>query len=380
MSTHRSSAAVLTEARIIVIKIGSALLADHEHSELREDWLHGLAIDIAALRERNQRVIVVSSGAIALGRGILRYDLGQLTLERSQAAAAAGQIRLAQAYSAALAPYGVVAAQVLLTLGDTQDRRRYLNARATLGALLAAGAVPIINENDTVATDEIRYGDNDRLAARTALMVGADLLVMLSDVDGLYTADPRTDRQAQRIAEVTEVTNDMIAAAGETGSALARGGMRTKLLAAQSAIQGGCWALIARGGVLRPLSDLEHGAPCTLFRPSDSPQAARKRWIAGMQPSGALLIDAGAAKALRSGRSLLPVGLRGVDGEFSRGDAVGIRTESETELVATGLVAYNADDARRIAGMSSDAIRASLGHPAREELVHRDDMVIWGQA
>ncbi len=372
-----SDPGAIAGARIVVVKIGSSLLVESA-GRLREEWLAGLAADAAHLHSRGQGVVLVSSGAIALGRGILGYPAGPLILEHSQAAAAAGQIRLAQAYATALAPHDLTAAQILLTLGDTQNRRRYLNARATLNALLSVGAVPVVNENDTVATDEIRFGDNDRLAARVALMVGADLLVMLSDVDGLYTVDPRQQADAVRIPDVREITDAMLDAAGATGSDDSRGGMRTKLLAAQVAMQGGCLTAVARGDVVHPVRSLEQGAACTWFHPVATSQAARKQWIAGMKPCGTLVVDAGAVQALRNGRSLLPVGLRSVEGGFARGDPVQILGEGNGS-VGAGLVAYSARDARRIAGLPTTEIVGVLGHPGRDELVHRDDMVLWGR-
>jgi glutamate 5-kinase len=266
---------------------------------------------------------------------------------------------------------------VLLTLEDTQKRRRYLNGRATLASLLGFGALPVINENDTVATDEIRYGDNDRLAARVALMAGADALVLLSDVDGLYTADPRTDAAARHLGEVAEITPEIETMAGGTASATARGGMRTKLLAAKTAMQGGCAMAIAQGDVLRPLSAIEGGARATWFLPVTGPAAARKQWIAGMKPIGELVIDAGAARALRAGKSLLPAGVRGVEGSFQRGDPVAI-VDLQGRSLGAALAGYNADEARAIAGQRSDRIGAILGYPGRAAMAHRDDMVIWG--
>lgn len=363
-------------ARVAIIKIGSALLVDRHRSTLRESWLDGLAADVGEMRERGQQVLLVSSGAIALGRALLGYGGKQLSLEQSQAAAAAGQIHLAQAYAAVLGRHGMVASQVLLTLGDTQDRRRYLNAGGTLRALLSVGSVPIINENDTVATDEIRYGDNDRLAARTALMVGADLLILLTDVDGLYTADPRTDRAAELVPEVGEITQAMLEASQRVGSPVSRGGMHTKLLAAQTAMQGGCLTAVARGDGPRPVQALRRGGTRTLFHPTATPQAARKQWIAGLKTTGTVVIDAGAAGAIRAGKSLLPVGVVAVESEFARGDAVALRCEGEGTIGA-GLIAYNAGDAARIAGQPTRAVREILGHPGRSALVHRDDMVLW---
>src|SRR5690625_1084842 len=368
----------LASARRLVIKIGSALLVDPEDGHFRTEWVAGLAEDLAALRARGQEVLVVSSGSIALGRQVLRLSPSPLSTETAQAAAAIGQTPLIRAWEEALAAHGLMTAQVLLTLADTQQRRRYLNGRATLAALLAHGAIPVINENDTVATDEIRFGDNDRLAARVALMADADVLVLLSDVDGLYTANPKTDPQATHLAEVAAITPEIEAMASGAGSALARGGMQTKLLAAKTAMQGGCAMAVTIGDVMRPLSTLENGGRATWFLPSATPAAARKQWIAGMKPMGRIDIDAGAAAALRRGKSLLPAGVRGVEGDFERGDPVTIIDESG-QTVGAALVGYCAGDARAIAGLRSDRIEAVLGHPGRAAMAHRDDMVIWGE-
>ena len=318
----------VTRARRLVVKVGSALLVEPESGALHAGWLAGLAADLADRREAGQQVVVVSSGAIALGRRSLGLGDGILRLEQAQAAAAVGQTLLARAWEEALEPHGLKTAQVLMTLDDTQNRRRYLNGRSTLETLLGLGVVPVVNENDTVATDEIRYGDNDRLAARVALMAGADVLVMLSDVDGLYTANPRDDAKAEHLPEVTEITPEIEAMAGGTGSAGAKGGMKTKLLAAQTAMQGGCALALTKGAVDRPVSALIAGARATWFQPKDTPAAARKQWIAGMKPVGALVVDAGAVSALRQGKSLLPAGVRRVDGRFHRGDPVSVVTET----------------------------------------------------
>jgi glutamate 5-kinase len=370
----------LASARRVVVKVGSALLVEPATGRFRGEWVAGLAEDLARLRARGQEALVVSSGAIALGRqvlGLAGTPNSPLALESAQAAAAVGQTRLVRAWEAALAEHGIIAAQVLLTLEDTQKRRRYLNGRATLASLLSFGALPVINENDTVATDEIRYGDNDRLAARVALMAGADALVLLSDVDGLYTADPRTDPTARRLDEVAEITPEIESMAGGAGTSLSRGGMRTKLMAAKTAMQGGCAMAITKGDVLGPLRALEDGAPATWFLPVTSPAAARKQWIAGMKMTGRLVVDAGAAAALRRGKSLLPAGVRAVEGAFQRGDPVSI-VDAEGRALGAALAAYNAEEARAIAGMRSDRIAGALGYPGRAAMAHRDDMVIWG--
>ncbi|MDT8342916.1 MAG: glutamate 5-kinase [Thermohalobaculum sp.] len=367
----------LDTCRRIVVKVGSSLLVDAATEALRADWLASLAADIAAERAAGRDVVVVSSGAIALGRGILGLGAGTLPLEHAQAAAAVGQMRLARAWEEALSPLGHRTAQVLLTLDDTQTRRRYLNGKATLEALLGFGAIPVVNENDTTATDEIRYGDNDRLAARVALMAGADVLVLLSDVDGLYTANPREVPDARHLPEIAEITAEIEAMAGGAGSGLSRGGMKTKILAAKTAMQGGCAMAITEGSRLHPLRALREGARATWFRALRTPAAARKQWIAGMKPLGTLVVDGGAAAALRRGSSLLPAGVRRVEGSFERGDPVAIVTEAG-EAVGAALCGYNTAEARLIAGVRSDRIEAVLGHPGRAALAHRDDMVIWG--
>lgn len=369
--------ASLTEARRIVVKVGSALLVDQKSGQLRTEWLSGLATDIAELRRQNREVVLVSSGAIALGRRVLALVPGELSLEDSQAAAAVGQTRLVQAWETALSQHGLMTGQVLLTLEDTQRRRRYLNGRATLAALLNVGAIPLVNENDTVATDEIRYGDNDRLAARVALMAGADALVLLSDVDGLYTANPRLDPGATLIAEVAEITPEIEAMAGGTGTAGAKGGMKTKLQAAQIATHGGCAMAVTRGDTQRPLSALAEGSRATWFLPRNEPSAARKQWIAGMKPVGRVLIDTGAVAALYRGRSLLPAGVTSITGDFQRGDPVEI-VDPEDNAIGAALIGYGASDARAIAGVRSDRIADILGYPGRAAMAHRDDMVIWG--
>jgi glutamate 5-kinase len=376
MSAASGAAPRLTQARRVVVKIGSALLVDPAGGGLRRGWLDGLAADVAALRARGAEVLVVSSGAIALGRRVLGLAKGPLALEQAQAAAAVGQIRLARAYEEAFEPHGFGAGQVLLTLDDTQDRRRYLNGAATLKTLLGLGVVPVVNENDTVATDEIRYGDNDRLAARVALMAEADVLALLSDVDGLYTGNPRHDPDARRLDIVPEITPAIEAMAGEAGEG-AKGGMITKLLAAKTAVRGGCAMVIAKGAVERPLSALEAGAPCTWFLASQTPAHARKQWIAGMKPAGRLLVDAGAARALGEGRSLLPAGVTRVEGAFGRGDPVEIAGPDGAALGAA-LAGYGATEAAAIAGRNSRDIEGILGYPGRAAMAHRDDMVLWG--
>lgn len=366
--------ASLNDARRLVVKIGSALLVDRA-SGLRDAWLVGLAADVQDLRRRGVDVILVSSGSIALGRRVLGLADGALPLEQSQAAAAVGQIRLARAYEEVLGPHGITTAQVLVTLEDSANRRRYLNTRATLLQLLSLGVVPIVNENDTVATDEIRFGDNDRLAAQVAATVGADQLVLLSDVDGLYTANPGLDSTATRFDVVEHITPEIEAMAGEGISGLSRGGMVTKLMAAKMATAAGCAMVIAKGSAERPLSELAGGAPCTWFLPETDPQQARKRWIAAMKPRGRFTIDQGAARALTLGKSLLPAGVRAVSGTFGRGDPVEIADPAGVVL-GKGLTRYTADEALSIQGRQSGDIAAILGYPGRAALIHRDDMVL----
>ena len=366
--------ASLNEAKRMVVKVGSALLVGKETGLLRSEWLAALAEDVAAARERGTDVILVSSGSIALGRAALEMQPGALPLEKSQAAAAVGQIRLARAYEQVLALHGLVTAQVLVTLEDSVDRRRYLNSRATLEQLLHLGTVPIVNENDTVATDEIRYGDNDRLAAQIAVAVGADLLVLLSDVDGFYSSDPRSDPDATRIDAIKSITPEIEAMAGDAGTGLSKGGMKTKLLAARIAMSAGCAMVITEGSKMRPLFALETGAPATWFEAEGDPQAARKRWIASMKPKGDIAIDAGAAKALAQGKSLLPAGVTAVTGQFERGDPVTI--SGPGGIIGKGLAQYAHGEAVIIKGRQSGDIEALLGYPGRAALVHRDDMAM----
>ena len=363
-------------ARRLVVKVGSALLVDEDKGDIRRAWLDALADDIAQLKKRGADVLIVSSGAIAAGRRHLGLNAKVLKLEEKQAAAATGQIRLAHAWQAALGRHDITVAQILLTPDDTEERRRHLNARSTISQLLKLGAVPVINENDTVATDEIRFGDNDRLAARVAQMVSADTLVLLSDIDGLYTANPRLDKSARRIDTVTEITAEIEAMAGEALAGYSSGGMVTKITAAKIALAAGCRMAIALGQHNHPLSELEDGAACTWFLPSAEPRTARKRWIAGsLQPVGTLRVDAGALAALNAGKSLLPAGVVAVEGSFERGDPVVVRGPSGEE-VARGLVAYSAADAARIKGHKSREIETILGYRGRDEMIHRDDLVL----
>ncbi|OAN49207.1 glutamate 5-kinase [Paramagnetospirillum marisnigri] len=365
----------LSDARRLIVKIGSSLLVDDASGQIRRAWLDSLCADIARFRARGQEVIVVSSGAVAVGRRQLGLT-PPLKLEEKQAAAATGQIRLAHAYQEALAHHGITVAQVLLTLEDSEDRRRYLNARTTLETLLRLGAVPVINENDTVATAEIRFGDNDRLAARVAQMVSADALVLFSDIDGLYTADPRKDPTARFLPEVRELTPEIEAMAGDPGSAYGSGGMVTKLTAAKICLSAGCRMAITRGEPLNPLTTIETGGRCTWFLPSSEPRTARKQWIFGtMAPAGTLVLDAGAARALAQGRSLLPAGVTTVEGEFDRGDCVLVK-DAAGKVLGRGLVAYASPDARAIAGRKSGEIEPILGYRGRDELIHRDDLVM----
>jgi glutamate 5-kinase len=375
-SRTATPATPLSRARRIVVKVGSALLVDAATGRLNRAWLETLVADIVRLRRQGKEVVLVSSGAIALGRRHLGLPRGALRLEESQAAAAVGQIRLAHAYKELLEAEGVPVAQVLLTLEDSEQRRRYLNARATLTTLLARGAVPVINENDTVATAEIRYGDNDRLAARVAQMVSADCVVLLSDIDGLYTADPNKDAAARFIPLVREITPDIEAMAGDSASEVGRGGMATKVIAARIAVAAGCHFCIAAGAPRHPVRRIEQGGRCTWFRPAATPVAARKQWIAGtLRPAGELRIDDGALRALRSGKSLLPAGVTAASGRFERGDTVSVCTADGRE-VARGIVAYGDAEAARIIGRRSADIAALLGYAGRDELIHRDDLVL----
>jgi glutamate 5-kinase len=373
---RKSSAHRLTDAKRVIVKVGSALLVEAEKGRLNRTWLESLAADIARMRKRGQEVILVSSGAIALGRRHLGLAQGRLKLEESQAAAAVGQIRLAHAYKELLEAHDITVAQILLTLGDTEQRRRYLNARGTINTLLSLGAVPVINENDTVATAEIRYGDNDRLAARVAQMTAADCLVLLSDVDGLYTANPNEDPQAEFLARVLDITPAIEAMAGGASSSVGSGGMQTKIAAAKIAVGAGCHLCIAKGAHQNPLKRIEEGARCTWFLPSSTPSAARKQWIAGtLRPAGAISVDEGAVRALMQGKSLLPAGVTRAVGRFDRGDTVSIVGPDGVE-VARGICAYSDNDAARIIGRKSAEIEIVLGFRGRDEIVHRDDLVL----
>ncbi|MGQ3354179.1 MAG: glutamate 5-kinase [Phreatobacter sp.] len=366
----------LAAFRRIVVKVGSSLLVDGAKGAIRQAWLETLGADLARHASRGADILVVSSGAIALGRTILKLPAGPLELEKSQAAASVGQIALARAWSEVLGRHGIVAGQILVTLHDTEERRRYLNARNTMETLFAVRAVPVVNENDTVATDEIRYGDNDRLAARVATMVGADCLVLLSDIDGLYTAPPAKDPSAALIPVVPRITPEIEAMAGGAASELSRGGMTTKVEAGKIATTAGTTMVIASGKHDAPLARIEAGGPCTWFLTPTHPVTSRKKWIAGsLEPRGVLWLDAGAVGALRLGRSLLPAGVAKVDGTFERGDCVVVRGPDGAEI-GRGLVAYDAVAAVQIMGKSSGAIEAVLGYKGRSEMIHRDDLVL----
>jgi len=372
---------LLASSKRLVVKIGSSILVDEGKGVIRRDWLEALAADVARLHQDGCEVVLVSSGAIRLGRTSLELPAGSLKLEESQAAAATGQIQLAHAYQGALARHGITVAQVLLTLDDSEERRRYLNARQTMATLLGLKAVPVINENDTVATDEIRFGDNDRLGARVAEMISADTLVLLSDIDGLYTANPRSDASARHIPEIREITPEIEAMAGAAASELSNGGMVTKLMAGRIALAAGCRMAIADGRQVGALGALiDGGARCSWFLPDyengASPLSARKKWIKGsLKSAGALVVDDGAVRALSSGKSLLPAGVTGIDGAFKRGDVVDVKDRGG-RVLARGLVAYAAEDARRIAGRKSAEIEQLLGFRGRDEMVHRDDLVV----
>jgi len=364
----------LAEAKRLVVKVGSALLV-RQDGAIHQEWLAALCEDVAHFRKLGCEVILVTSGAIAVGRHPLGLKAGPLRLDEKQAAAATGQIRLAHAYQQALAAHHLACAQVLITIDDSENRRRFLNARNTLNTLLRLGAVPVINENDTVATQEIRFGDNDRLAARVAQMVGADALVLLSDIDGLYTADPRRDANAEFIPEIHELTPEIEAMAGDPTSAVGTGGMVTKLLAARIALGAGCKMAIAPGKPMRPLRAMQSGR-CSWFLPKVAPLTARKQWIKGaIKPQGKLTVDAGASGALSRGGSLLPAGIREVAGEFQKGDAVLVLDQAGRE-VARGLAAYGADEARRLLGRKSAEFEQLLGYRGPDEMIHRDDLVL----
>ena len=368
----------LSSFRRIVVKVGSSLLVDQTQGEVKRAWLAALADDIAELHGQDRDVLVVSSGSIALGRSVLKLPRGPLKLEDSQAAAAVGQIALASAWSEILSARGITAGQILVTLNDTEERRRYLNARATIGRLVEMRAVPIINENDTVATTEIRYGDNDRLAARVATMASADLLVLLSDIDGLYTAPPNEDPNAKLLPVVPRITAEIEAMAGGAASELSRGGMRTKVEAAKIAVGGGAHMVIADGRPDHPVRAIAQGGRCTWFLTPSNPVTARKKWIAGsLEPRGTVHVDAGAARALLKGGSLLPAGVTRVEGAFARGDCVLIRDGTGAEI-GRGLVAYDAAEAGQLVGRNSRDIEVVLGAPGRAEMIHRDDMAFVG--
>ncbi len=371
-----NNTARLADAQRIVIKIGSVLLVDQDTGRLHRRWLEGLATDIERCRKRGQDVIIVSSGAIALGRRYLDLKSGDLRLEEKQAAAAAGMVRLTHAYQECFETHDLSVAQILLTRDDSENRRRYLNARSTLMTLLDVGAVPLINENDSVATEEIRFGDNDRLAARVAAMISADVLVLLSDIDGLYDADPASNPAAKLIPEISEITPDIEKMAGAAASGDSSGGMVTKLAAAKQCLGAGCRMVITKGEKLNPLQALENGADCTWFLPRGNPQSARKQWIAGtLQPHGTITIDDGAVKALKDGRSLLPAGVADINGDFQRGDAVAIATSGGHEI-GRGLTAYSSADAKLIMGHKTGDILELLGYRGRDEMIHRDDLVM----
>ena len=367
---------VLSDFHRLVVKVGSSLLVD-DNGQLNRDWLECLADDVASLCSDGHEVLIVSSGAIAIGSSVLGINKQRARLEDLQAAAAAGQVQLVHAYQDALRRHGIAAAQVLLTPDDTEDRRRFLNARRTLGKLIERSVIPVINENDTVATTEIRYGDNDRLAARIAQLVMADALILLSDVDGFYTADPGTDSTAKHIPLVTNIGSETLAMAGETRSDIGTGGMATKVQAASIATHAGCSTVIASGVISNPLKALRDGARCTVFQATATPAAARKQWLAGvLDVGGELQIDQGAVKALGDGSSLLPVGVVSVEGNFRRGDVVALKNASGVEI-GRGMAEYSAEDAAKLVGVRSDQIENVLGYRERSTMVHRDELVLF---
>lgn len=370
-----NSARLIGAAKRIVIKIGSALLVDTKSGDLRHEWLIEFAADVEMLKADGKEVLIVSSGSISLGRQVLGFPAGALRLEQAQAAAAVGQIRLARAYQEVLLPHDIETAQILLTLEDTGNRRRYLNSRATIGTLFSLGVVPIVNENDTVATDEIRYGDNDRLAAQVASMVGADVLVLLSDVEGLYSADPRQDTSAQFFPFIDEITPEIEAMAGDAGTDSASGGMKTKVMAAKVAMHAGCAMAITKGEVSRPIKALLNGATATWFAAAAEPGVARKRWVSGLKAKGRIVMDAGAVAALARGKSLLSAGVTAIDGDFERGEAVEL-LGPDGAVITKALASYDVEEARAIMGCQSAEIEARLGHAGRAAMVHRDDMAL----
>ncbi|WP_417783389.1 glutamate 5-kinase [Terasakiella pusilla] len=366
----------LKDGKRIVIKIGSALLVDATYGTVHRSWLESLASDISAARARGQEVVIVTSGAVAVGRRYLDLPQGSLRLEEKQAAAACGNIRLAHAYQEVLGHHRTTVAQILVTLEDSENRRRYINARNTIETLLKVGAVPLINENDSVATDEIRFGDNDRLAARVAAMISADTLVLFSDIDGLYTADPSKDPAAEFIPVVHHITPEIEAMAGGSASNVGSGGMTTKIAAAKIALNAGCRMVITKGERPHPLQALEDGVKATWFLPEATPKKARKQWISGsLKTVGKVIIDEGCLKALKAGKSLLPIGVKEVIGDFERGEAVQVMSLAGQE-VARGLMAYGSDDAKRIVGVKSSEIEERLGYHGRDVMIHRDDLVV----
>ena len=364
----------INQADLLVVKIGSALLLDGER--LNFDWLAAMAADLAALKAMGKKLVIVTSGAVSLGCANLRLNRNTLGLAETQAAAANGQIALLRGWQEALGRHHIEAAQILLTAEDTEQRRRYLNARQTIHALLDIGAVPVINENDTVATQELRYGDNDRLAARVAAMISADCLLLLSDIDGLYSANPQEDKDAEFIAHIEHITPEIAAMAGGSGSSHGSGGMVTKLQAAQIAQSAGCHMVLASGRAMNPIAKLAEGARSSLFMAHHTPLTARKNWIAHtLHPAGTITMDDGAVAALQAGKSLLPVGVTQIDGQFERGDCVSLVATNGVEI-GRGLAGLASDDARLMMGKASDARDDVLGAPGRTELVHRDDMVM----
>ncbi|NVK19047.1 MAG: glutamate 5-kinase [Methylocystaceae bacterium] len=366
----------LKDGKRIVIKIGSALLVDAERGTVHRSWLESLASDIAEARARGQEIVIVTSGAVAVGRRHLDLPTGALRLDEKQAAAACGNIRLAHAYQEVLGHHRITVAQILVTLEDSENRRRYINARNTIETLLKVGAIPLINENDSVATDEIRFGDNDRLAARVAAMISADTLVLFSDIDGLYTADPSRDAQAEFIPVIKQITPEIEAMAGGSASNVGSGGMTTKIAAAKIALNSGCRMVITKGERMNPLKALEDGVKSSWFLPDATPKNARKQWISGsLKPVGKVIVDAGCLKALRAGKSILPIGVKEIIGTFDRGEAVQVIAPDGKE-VARGLMAYGSEDARLIVGVKSSEIEEKIGYQGRDVMIHRDDLVV----
>jgi len=366
----------IEEVNRIVIKIGSSLLFDEETNKLNFDWLMSLAEDVKYLKNLNKEVVIVSSGAIALGAKDLAIEMKEMKLDINQAISAVGQIHLMSSFKAAFEKNEFKVSQILLTLDDTEQRRRSINARRTIDTSLKLGIVPIVNENDTIATTEIRYGDNDRLAARVAQILSADCLVLLSNVNGLYSSDPEDGEEIKLITNVSDIDEKIEKMVGNSISDYGKGGMKTKILAAKTALSAGCHLAITNGTINNPVQALFNGRPCTWFNPNKTPLAARKQWIVGtMKPVGSITVDAGAVEALKKGSSLLPAGMTNIQGNFERGDVIEVISDNNNKI-AIGLAGYSAEDSKAIMGHKSDEIAKILSYSHREEMIHKDDLVL----